>query len=72
MPVVVGFTVETDGRLPDGTPLGDAVQQTHEATDGVAAHLLVNCASDSLRADVLDPTATWTSRVRLSGRTRHA
>ncbi len=42
--VGISFTVETDGRLPDGTALADAVLKVDEATDGAAAHFLVNCA----------------------------
>ena len=30
LPVGISFTVETDGRLPDGTALGDAVRQVDE------------------------------------------
>lgn len=43
--VGVGFTVETDGRLPNGMTLAEAV----EAVDAVAppAHFLVNCAHPS-------------------------
>ena len=39
MPVVLSFTVETDGRLPDGTSLRDAVAQTEAAAapDGLSA-----------------------------------
>ena len=33
MPVSVSFTLETDGRLPDGSPLADAIRMTDEATD---------------------------------------
>ena len=44
LPVAVSFTVETDGRLPDGTDLGTAVERLDAATDTGAAHLLVNCA----------------------------
>ena len=44
LPVGISFTVETDGRLPDGTPLGDAVQALDRVTGSGAAHLLVNCA----------------------------
>jgi homocysteine S-methyltransferase len=44
LPVVPSFTVETDGRLPDGTPLADAVAQVDAATDGAAAFFVVNCA----------------------------
>lgn len=45
VPVAISFTVETDGRLPDGTPLGDAI----EAVDAACppAHFLVNCAHPS-------------------------
>ena len=42
LPVGIGFTVELDGRLPDGTPLADAI----EAVDSICAptHYGVNCA----------------------------
>ena len=42
VPVVLAFTVETDGRLPDGVPLADAI----EAVDAVCAPVWfgVNCA----------------------------
>jgi S-methylmethionine-dependent homocysteine/selenocysteine methylase len=44
MPVVISFTVETDGRLPDGTPLGAAIEQVDDATGAAAAFFMVNCA----------------------------
>jgi|tagenome__1003787_1003787.scaffolds.fasta_scaffold20933277_2 homocysteine S-methyltransferase len=44
IPSVVGFTVETDGRLPSGTPLAEAVQQVDEATGAAASWFMVNCA----------------------------
>ena len=44
MPAAVAFTVETDGALPDGTGLCDALVQVDEQTDGAAAYFLVNCA----------------------------
>ena len=44
VPSVVGFTVETDGRLPSGAPLVDAVQQVDEATGAAASWFMVNCA----------------------------
>src|SRR5690606_7708732 len=34
IPVVVSFTVETDGRLPSGQPLGEAIEQVDAVTDG--------------------------------------
>ena len=58
--VSVSFTVETDGRLPDGTPLGEAVASLWDqaAPDG----FLVNCAHPSHVARALDDD-TWTDRV---------
>jgi S-methylmethionine-dependent homocysteine/selenocysteine methylase len=44
LPVVVSFTVETDGRLPDGTRLDEAIAQVDAATDAAAQFYMVNCA----------------------------
>ena len=44
VPVVVAFTVETDGRLPSGQSLADAVDETEAATGGTALHYGLNCA----------------------------
>ena len=32
VPAVISFTVETDGRLPTGQPLGDAISEVDVAT----------------------------------------
>jgi S-methylmethionine-dependent homocysteine/selenocysteine methylase len=64
MPVVIGFTVETDGRLPSGEPLADAITAVDDATDGWAAYYMVNCAHPTHFVDVLDPMAPWTARIR--------
>ena len=44
VPVVASFTVETDGRLPDGTTIADAVEQVDDATGGAAEFFGINCA----------------------------
>ena len=36
LPVVISFTLETDGRLPSGQALGGAIEQVDDATDGRA------------------------------------
>ena len=54
LPVVISFTVETDGRLPSGMALADAIEATDRATDGYPLHYMVNCAHPSHFADVLD------------------
>lgn len=63
LPVAISFTVETDGRLPDGTDLGTAVEQLDAATDAGAAHLLVNCAHPDHVRPGLDADAAWTGRI---------
>jgi S-methylmethionine-dependent homocysteine/selenocysteine methylase len=57
MPVVISFTVETDGRLPSGEGLGAAIRRTDQETDGYPAYFMLNCAHpDHFRElDTLDP-----------------
>ncbi|GAA2141049.1 homocysteine S-methyltransferase family protein [Nocardioides koreensis] len=60
VPVLVGFTVETDGRLPDGTALRDAVAlvEAEEAPDG----FLVNCAHPTHITPALED-GEWLGRI---------
>ncbi len=44
LPVVPSFTLEVDGRLPDGTSLGDAIAEVDDATAGAALFFMINCA----------------------------
>jgi homocysteine S-methyltransferase len=44
MPVVISFTTETDGRLPDGTSLADAIKAVDNATDSGPAYYGINCS----------------------------
>jgi S-methylmethionine-dependent homocysteine/selenocysteine methylase len=44
IPSVISFTVETDGRLPSGQKLRDAVAEVDAATDEAPAYYMVNCA----------------------------
>ena len=60
IPVLISFTVETDGRLPDGTTLREAVTQV-DATDPPEG-FLVNCAHPTHIAPALDGGA-WLSRI---------
>jgi homocysteine S-methyltransferase len=64
MPVAIGFTTETDGRLPSGQPLGDAVRAVDAATNGAAAYFMVNCAHTEHFCDALSDGEDWTARVR--------
>ena len=63
VPVVVSFTVETDGRLPSGQSLGGAIEEVDAATDGGAAYFMVNCAHPTHFEAVLEPEP-WLERLR--------
>ena len=54
VPVVPAFTVETDGRLPDGTSLAEALERVDAETDGAADFFMVNCAHPTHIAAGLD------------------
>ena len=44
LPVVISFTVETDGRIPTGETLGEAIEVVDAATGKAPAFYMVNCA----------------------------
>ncbi|HYC96432.1 homocysteine S-methyltransferase family protein [Brevundimonas sp.] len=63
-PVAISFTVETDGRLPAGDRLADAVAAIDRATGTYPAYYMINCAHPTHFASSLEDGAEWTSRVR--------
>jgi len=64
LPVVISFTVETDGRLASGEALGDAIQEVDDRTNGLPVHYMVNCAHPTHFADVLKDRPAWAERIR--------
>jgi len=64
MPVVISFTVETDGRLPSGQALGEAVEQVDAATDGYPAYFMINCAHPDHFMPTLREGGAWVSRIQ--------
>lgn len=65
MPVVVSFTVETDGRLPTGQHLGDAIDAVDADTDGYALAFGINCAHPDHFIPTLQQGGNWVSRIGL-------
>ncbi len=63
-PAVISFTVETDGRLPTGQPLREAIEQTDAETGGTVAYFMVNCAHPMHFDGVLAADEPWVGRVR--------
>lgn len=64
LPVAVSFTVGTDGRLPDGTRLAEAIDAVDQATGGYAAYYMVNCAHPSHFRNELLAAGAAGDRVR--------
>jgi len=63
IPAAISFTTETDGRLPDGTSLSDAVTAVDAATSGAPVYYGVNCAHPSHFGSAL-PGGAIGARVR--------
>jgi homocysteine S-methyltransferase len=64
MPVVISFTLETDGRLPTGDRLGDAIETVDARTGGAPAYYMVNCAHPTHFQGEIDAGAAWSGRLR--------
>ncbi|MGC1165278.1 MAG: homocysteine S-methyltransferase family protein [Solirubrobacterales bacterium] len=63
VPVAIAFTLETDGRLPSGQSLGEAIELVDAETDGGAAYFMVNCAHPSHFAAVIEGGGPWLERL---------
>jgi homocysteine S-methyltransferase len=63
LPSAISFTVETDGRLPNGQALAGAVQQTDDETDGAPAYYMINCAHPTHFEAVLAEGGEWVGRI---------
>ncbi|TBW49376.1 homocysteine S-methyltransferase [Marinobacter halodurans] len=63
MPAALSFTVETDGRLPSGKPLGEAIEEVDAATDAAPVYYMINCAHPSHFMAALEAGGAWRSRI---------
>ena len=63
LPVVISYTVETDGRLPSGPTLGDAIRAADDATGGAPIYYMVNCAHPEHFRDALAAGEDWIERI---------
>jgi S-methylmethionine-dependent homocysteine/selenocysteine methylase len=62
IPAVISFTVETDGRLPTGEELKDAIATVDQATSNGPAYFMINCAHPTHFEAVLN--GDWVERIR--------
>jgi S-methylmethionine-dependent homocysteine/selenocysteine methylase len=64
LPSVIPFTVETDGRLPSGETLEEAIKTVDEETASAPAYYMVNCAHPTHVDTTLIAGESWNARVR--------
>jgi S-methylmethionine-dependent homocysteine/selenocysteine methylase len=64
LPVAVAFTVETDGLLPTGQSLADAIAEVDAATGNGPAYYMINCAHPTHFDDAIAAGEHWVSRIR--------
>lgn len=64
LPIHIGFTVETDGRLPSGDSIEEAILGVDNATDGAVTSFMINCAHPTHFDDALPE---GDSRTRIAG-----
>ena len=64
MPVAISFTTETDGRLPSGEALPEAIARTDDASDGYPAYYMINCTHPTHLVSLTRERGGWRDRVR--------
>ena len=63
VPVVISFTVETDGNLPTGDGLGKAINAVDRATGNGPAYYMINCAHPTHFESRLMSGEPWVERI---------
>jgi homocysteine S-methyltransferase len=64
LPLVVSFTVETDGRLPTGSSLKEAILSVDERAGNAPAYYMINCAHPTHFELALAGNDPWIQRIR--------
>ena len=64
LPVAISFTVETDGRLPTGQSLAEAIETVDQATAHGPCYFMINCAHPTHFDGVLGGDRAWAKRIR--------
>lgn len=63
MPVVISFTAETDGRLPTGETLKDAIMAVDWETGSYPVYYMINCAHPTHFRDAVKTGEEWLGRI---------
>ena len=63
IPVVISFTTETDGRLPSGESLKEAIERIDRETGDYVLYYMINCAHPEHFHALFDAPETWQKRI---------
>jgi homocysteine S-methyltransferase len=63
IPCAISFTLETDGRLPGGKPLPDAIAEVDSATGAYPAYYMINCVHPLHFTDLVSAGGAWLERI---------
>ena len=63
IPVVISFTLETDGRLPSGQTLREAIESVDTRATRAPAYYMINCAHPTHFMAELPADAPWLARI---------
>ncbi|MBT8124467.1 MAG: homocysteine S-methyltransferase family protein [Gammaproteobacteria bacterium] len=64
VPVVLSFTLETNGKLPTGQSLKNAIQQVEDDTDNYPSYYKINCAHPSHFEKIVATGEPWLKKIR--------
>lgn len=65
LPTVISFTVETDGKLPSGMDLKEAIKQVDNSTLNPPIYYMINCAHPThFFHELQKGNKEWTSRIK--------
>ncbi|MEM1340274.1 MAG: homocysteine S-methyltransferase family protein [Bacteroidota bacterium] len=64
LPVVISFTVETDGRLPSGENLEEVILKLDSITNYYPSYYMLNCAHPTHFMHLFDNESNWKNRIQ--------
>ncbi len=64
LPVCISFTLETDGKLPTGETLEQAILAVDQATDNGPAYYMINCAHPTHFSHLFQTPDSYLNRVK--------
>ncbi|MBE9029006.1 homocysteine S-methyltransferase family protein [filamentous cyanobacterium LEGE 11480] len=64
MPVVISFTLETDGNLPTGQTLKSAIEQVDQVTNNGPIYYMINCVHPTHFEHTLIAGEPWLERIQ--------